>query len=202
MAAGTRVSSERPRTCGSSVPPCWATAARTLTVIRIGATERSCARRTAKVDRPTAPFSRPRSASTGMTTAVDDRARPMPSTAAPANDWPASMKAPDSTTVQAATCIMPRPNTSRRMARSRSHDSSSPIMNNRKATPSSDNWASWAGSRMVIQDSQGAASANRPRPSGPRTTPAARQPSTGLIFNRLTRGTMTPAAARKTTRSL
>ena len=51
-------------------------------------------------------------------------------------------------------------------------------------------------------DTQGATCANRPSPSGPSRTPAARKPRTGLIFQRLNRGTTTPAAARKTTRSL
>ncbi len=84
-----------------------------------------------------------------MTTAVEDRARPMPKTTALARVWPISMKPPARIAVQAATCISPRPKTSRRMARSRSHDSSSPIMNRRKATPSSDSCASWPGSLMV-----------------------------------------------------
>ena len=76
-----------------------------------------------------------------MTTAVEDRARPMPSTTALASVWPISRKPQARTAVQTMTCIRPRPNTSRRMARSRSHDNSSPIMNRRKATPSSDSWA-------------------------------------------------------------
>jgi len=106
------------------------------------------------------------------------------------------------TTVQTATWVSPRPNTSLRMARSRSHDSSSPIMNSRKATPSSDNARIWVASEIVSHDSQGALSARRASPSGPSSTPAARKPRTGLIFRRLNSGTTTPAAARKTTRSL
>ncbi len=84
-----------------------------------------------------------------MTTAVEDRASPMPSTAALARVWPINRKPPPITAAQTPTCIIPRPKTRRRMARSRSHDSSSPIMNNRKATPSSDSCASWPGSLMV-----------------------------------------------------
>ena len=107
-----------------------------------------------------------------------------------------------SATVQTATWVRPSPNTSLRMALSRSHDSSSPIMNSRKATPSSDRERIWVASEMVSQDSQGAVSAKRASPSGPSSTPAARKPRTGLIFSRLKSGTTTPAAARKTTRSL
>jgi hypothetical protein len=177
-------------------------AARTVTVIRIGATARSWASRMEKVARPAAPPMRPRSAITGMTTAVDDSASPMPSTAAETKVWPISMKMAARPTVQAATWVRPSPNTSRRMALRRSHDNSSPIMNSRKATPSSDRERIWAASEMVSHDNQGAVSDSRARPSGPSKTPAARKPSTGLIFSRLNSGTMTPAAARKTTRSL
>ena len=155
-----------------------------------------------KVARPAVVLIRPRSAITGITTAVDDRASPMPSTAAETSGCPIKTNTAASATVQAVTWVRPRPNTSLRMARSRSHDSSSPIMNSRKATPSSDRDRIWVASEMVSHDSHGAVSASRASPSGPSSTPAARKPSTGLIFNRLNSGTTTPAAARKTTRSL
>ena len=205
MAAGARVSRAAPRTAGFRSPPLWARVARTVTVIRMGATAMSWASRMEKVARPAVPCSRLRSASTGMTTAVEDRARPMPSTMAETKVWPVSMNPAAITAVARAIWLRPRPNTNRRMDFSRSHDSSSPIMNSRKATPSSDNWAIWSRSSSVSQPSQasqGASSANRPSPSGPSSTPAARKPSTGLILMRLNRGTTTPAAARKTSRSL
>ena len=205
MAAGTSVNKAGSSAAGSKSPPpapFWASAARTVTVIRIGATARSWARRMEKVARPAVVLTRPRSAITGMTTAVDDRARPIPRTAAETSGCPMNTNTAASATVQAATWVRPRPNTSFRMALSRSHDSSSPIMNSRKATPSSDRDRIWAASEMVSQDSQGAVSARRARPSGPSSTPAARKPRTGLIFRRLNSGTTTPAAARKTTRSL
>ena len=164
MAAGASANRVRPISWGSSTPPGTAAATSRETVIRMGATARSWASRTAKVERPATDFSLPCSAMTGMTTAVEDRARPMPSTAAPANDWPIRVNRPPRTTAQTTTCIRPKPKTSLRIALSRSHDSSRPIMNNRKATPSSLSWAIWVGSLMVNQLSQGVASANCPRP--------------------------------------
>ena len=73
----------------------------------------------------------------------------MPSTAAETSVWPISMNNAASTTVQTATWVRPSPKTSRRIDLSRSHDSSSPIMNSRKATPSSDSTRTWAWSVMV-----------------------------------------------------
>ncbi|MNT21363.1 hypothetical protein D3C72_1567000 [compost metagenome] len=102
-AAGSRVKSARPSSAGSTEAPLWARAARTVTVIRMGATATSCASRTAKVARPVSLLIRPWAASTGMTTAVEDRARPMPSTAAPARDWPRAMKTTAMARVQTAT---------------------------------------------------------------------------------------------------
>ena len=136
-AAGIRVNRAEPSRAGLRSPPLWPRAASTVIVIRIGATARSWASNTEKVARPARALSRPRSAITGMTTAVEDRARPMPSTAADTRVCPITMNTADRATVQATTCDRPKPNTSRRIAFSRSHDSSRPIMNSRKETPSS-----------------------------------------------------------------
>ncbi len=202
-AAGPRVRRAVPMAAGCSPPSAVADrAASTVTVISSGATARSWASRIEKVARPAPAPMRFRSARTGSTMAVDDSARAMPATSAVSRVWPSSRNRADRAAVQARIWATPRPNTMRRMVFSRPHDSSSPIMNSRKATPSSASTAMSARSVMVSHSTQGATSANRPRPSGPSSTPAARKPSTGLTLNRLKMGTSTPAAARKTTRSL
>ena len=99
--------------------------------------------------RPVVEWWRRCSISTGMTIAVDDRARAAPMAAAGATSMPNSMASPVSTPRVTPTWAAPSPKTSRRMSRSRSQDSSSPIMNSRKTTPSSASWAMSSGLSTV-----------------------------------------------------
>ena len=73
----------------------------------------------------------------------------MPSTTDAARVWSIITNSPVSTAVQTTTWAMPKPKISLRIARSRSHDSSSPIMNRRKATPSSARTSIWERSVML-----------------------------------------------------
>ncbi len=196
MTAGARASSRR-----GLKPWPWAWAS-TLRVTMIGATARSWNNSTEKAARPASACSRWCSAITGITTAVEDRARAAPRIRAADGSAPATCASPARAAAQTASWIRPRPNTSRRMSRSRSHDSSSPIMNSRNTTPNSARSAISSGRATVIADSQGRRGARAPRPDGPSTTPAPRKPSMGLIFRRLNKGATTPAVARNSTRSL
>ncbi len=104
---------------------------------RRGATARSWNSSTAKAVRPAPEFSRLRSASSGITIAVEDRASVPPSSAATATGTPMPIPAAIRTSPDTPTCNGPSPNTSRRRADRRSNDSSSPIMNIRNTTPNS-----------------------------------------------------------------
>ena len=196
MAAGAKASSS----LGDGASPAWPAA--TARVIRIGATARSWNSSTEKMARPAGECWRLRSASRGMTIAVDDRARAAPIARAAGQGWPRAWAAAAMTPRQTATCRPPRPNTIRRMRRRRSQDSSSPIMNSRKTTPSSASWATCSGSLIVKVASQGAVLPSAPSPNGPSTTPASRKPRIGLIFQRRNRGATTPAVTRNSTMSL
>ena len=99
-----------------------------------------------------------------MTMAVEDRARAAPMAAAAGRGSPKAIATPAITAVHSATCSPPMPKTSRRMRRSRSQLSSSPIMNSRKTTPSSASWAMSSGLPMVTTASQGMVSASAPSP--------------------------------------
>ena len=84
-----------------------------------------------------------------MTTAVEDSARAAPIAAAGATSSPKAMAARAMAARHRLTCSAPMPNTQRRIKRRRSHDSSRPIMNSRKTTPNSANWAISSGLAMV-----------------------------------------------------
>ena len=84
----------------------------------------------------------------------------------------------------------------------RFHDNSSAIMNKRNATPNSAMGAICPTSVMETAESQDTSLARAPRPNGPRTTPAARNPKTGLNFSRPNSGTITPAVARNRRREV
>jgi hypothetical protein len=72
-----------------------------------------------------------------MTMAVDDSDRHAPSTIDAAGELPNCHATAPITEAEITICKLPRPNTRRRICQSRSSDSSSPIMNSRKITPSS-----------------------------------------------------------------
>ena len=181
-------------------PPPWLPII--VRVIRIGATARSWNSSTEKVARPATLCWRLLSASRGMTMAVEDRARATPMARAACSGWPNHTATPAMAAEQTPTCSAPMPNTKRRMSRSRSQLSSSPIMNRRKTTPNSASWATSLGLSMVTAASHGTVPASAPSPYGPRITPAPRKPRIGLIRHRRNRGTTTPAVARNRTTSL
>ncbi len=105
--------------------------------ISTGATIRSWNSRMANTARPELACSRPRSAITGTTKAVDDMARA--DAAARAAGSPSPMAAAATAIIAPAprVCSAPRPNTCLRISRSRSQDSSSPMLKSRNTTPSS-----------------------------------------------------------------
>ena len=133
--------------------------------------------------------------------AVEDRARAAPMARAAASGWPARVAIAATAEMDKAVWAPPRPNTSRRSRRSRSHDSSRPIMNSRNTTPNSASSAMSPGLDTASGASHGARWARAPRPNGPRATPAARKPRIGLTRRRLNSGTITPAVARNSTMS-
>ena len=198
----TTISTRATTACPSaraSAPPRSPPSRRPSTAManRIGATARSWNRRTAKLVRPAGVPSRFCSASTGSTTAVEESASASPTSTAPATGWLSAMRMIAITAAEAATWIEPRPKTSRRSTRSRSQDSSIPIMNMRKITPNSARCAISERLPMVKGASQGCASAKRPRPKGPSSAPAPMKPSTGLTRRRWNSGTTIPAVTRK-----
>ena len=105
--------------------------------IRIGATDRSWNSRIENTARPEAACSRPASDITGTTTAVDDMARAAPSAKAGAGAMPNPTATAAISSSATRVCRAPRPNTWRRISRSRSHDSSRPMEKSRNTTPSS-----------------------------------------------------------------
>ncbi len=117
--------------------PSAAGAASTLTSTSSGTTAMSSISSTAKEARPVAVPSRRCSASTCTTSAVEDSARQAPTMKASRGVRPKARMAAPITSAQAAILTLPMPKTSRRMVFRRSKESSSPIMNSRKTTPSS-----------------------------------------------------------------
>ena len=100
-------------------------------------------------------------------------------------------------TAHSTNCNRPKPNTRRRITRSRSSDSSRPIMNIIMLMPSSaigcDRF------RAVQRDGAEQRTADRPavaRPNGPTATPTSMNPSTGLSRSRWNSGITMAAAAR------
>jgi hypothetical protein len=134
--------------------------------------------------------------------AVEDIASALPITAADAGLWPSQEAMIASAAADTTTCNAPRPNTSLRIPMRRFHDNSSAIMNKRNATPNSAMGAICPTSVMETAESQDTSLARAPRPNGPRTMPAARNPKTGLTFSRPKSGTITPAVARNSSSSL
>ena len=130
---------------------------------RIGTTARSCASSTAKMLRPAIVASRFCSASSCSTIAVEDSARQAPITRLASTVLPKASAMPLIAVVVSTTCDMPSPNTSRRIVQSRSNDSSSPMVNSRKATPSSASRSTASCEVMVIACSHGKPSPMRPR---------------------------------------
>ena len=117
---------------------------------------------TAKVSRPAGVVSRSRSASIGSTIAVDDIARPAPSTIAPGQAMPAAWASAASAAPLIATCAVPRPNTARRITHSRCGRTSRPIRNSSITTP-----------RLAIEAIASTSVTSR-SPAGPMTMPASR----------------------------
>ncbi len=156
IAPPPRATSSQGTWSGTSAPPSSGTRATS------GIKARSWNSSTAKASRPAGVPSRSRSASIGSTMAVEDMARPVPSTAAPAHAMPAVWASAASTAAHTATWAVPRPNTARRMTHRRCGRSSSPIRNSSMTTPSSDTWA------MSLR------SVTRRSPDGPMATPASR----------------------------
>ncbi len=127
-----------------------------------GMEARSWNSRTEKLSRPEARVNSPRSASKGRTMAVDDRASPKPSMAAPAHGAPVRWAMPENTAPVTSIWAEPSPNTERRMAQIRARRSSRPMMNSSIKTPSS------LMSAMLVT------SVTSRRPDGPIRTPATR----------------------------
>lgn len=95
--------------------------------------------------------------------AVDDNARPSPSTMALFNGWPKTNKATMPITDPVSiTCARPTPNTDLRITQSRRGDSSRPMMNSSNTTPNSEIWLTLCGLPI------------RPNTDGPMITPANR----------------------------
>ena len=188
----------------ASAPPTSAPSLRPSTAMAnsIGATARSWNSSTAKLARPAGVFRRFCSARTGRTTAVEDKASARPTMTEAANGTSRANRMMPMTREEASTWADPSPKTRRRRVRSRSHDSSTPIMNIRKITPNSARCAISDRLPMVKIDTQGTVSASRPRPNGPRIAPAPMKPSTGLMRSRWNSGTTTPAVTRKMIASL
>ena len=91
-----------------------------------------------KLARPTLVVSRSWLDSSSSTIAVDDSENDVPEHDRPRKDFVAKASAtPAITALVSSTCKPPRPSTSRRMADSLANDSSRPIRNRRKTTPSS-----------------------------------------------------------------
>ncbi len=118
-----------------SGPPAWAPSRARAT--RIGATARSWNSRMENTARPEWACSRPVSAITGTARAVDDMVSAAPVDRAATSGRPAATATAPIRTPQPMVCRAPRPNTWWRISRSRSQDSSRPMVNNRKTTPSS-----------------------------------------------------------------
>ena len=79
----------------------------------------------------------PRLLSSRLTMAVDDSARPAPSTRATASGTSSTIRIPPSNAVLASTCKPPRVNTTCRSASMRGRENSRPRVNSRNTTPSS-----------------------------------------------------------------
>ncbi len=105
--------------------------------ISTGATIRSWNSRMANTARPGVAFSRPRSAITGATRAVDAMTSAAAAATAPLGARPRARAAPARSAPAPRVCRAPRPNTCLRISLSRSQESSSPMLNNRNTTPSS-----------------------------------------------------------------
>ena len=104
---------------------------------RMGTTATSCASSTEKLARPPLVSSLSCCASNSSTMAVEESAKHAASTAAIWGVRPKASAMTLITTKLIANCSPPRPSTSRRIAFRRSKESSSPIRNSRKTTPSS-----------------------------------------------------------------
>ncbi|MNQ78831.1 hypothetical protein D3C85_937530 [compost metagenome] len=79
----------------------------------------------------------PRLVSSLLTMAVEDKARPAPSSTAPLACKPAMYKAPPKITLEMMTCRLPRPKTTLRKASIFDSENSRPRENRRNTTPSS-----------------------------------------------------------------
>ena len=141
---------------------------------RIGMTARSCASRMEKLARPTLVVSRSWFDRSSSTIAVEESERALPSTTASDGLLDSASAAPAITALVSRTCNPPKPSTSRRMAESLENDSSRPIKNRRKTTPSSAMPATFCASVIVTQNRPGTTPASEPSPSGPKSAPAPR----------------------------
>ena len=171
---------------------------RIIAVTMIGATATSCASSTANTLRPEAEFSALRSASTGMITAVEDRASAMPKRVDPTTLRPMTKNTTASAIEDSTICEAPSPSTMRRIALRRSKVSSSPMENSRNTTPSSaSRCTAWV---RIIENasSPGRWWLSRPSASGPISTPTSRKPSTLDTLKRCASGTMIAEASRNT----
>ena len=137
----------------------------TLSATSRGATARSWNSNTEKTARPAGDCSRFFSASAGMATAVEDRASDRPRITATSTRRCRKVIPPPARRAEpTATCKPPSPNTNRRIARSRSHDSSRPMVKSRNTTPNSASCATSAGLATVKAPTQGMRSASAPNP--------------------------------------
>ena len=100
-----------------------------------GMKDRSWNSSTAKPSRPAREVSRSRSASIGSTMAVEDIASPVPSTTAPAQAMPVVWAMAARAAAHSSRCMVPRPNTLRRITHRRCGRTSRPIRNSSMTTP-------------------------------------------------------------------
>mmetsp|Transcript_257 Transcript_257/g.1003 ORF Transcript_257/g.1003 Transcript_257/m.1003 type:complete len:209 (-) Transcript_257:1879-2505(-) len=137
------------------------------TSIKTSTTVRSWKSSTEKVPRPCRVPASPRSCSTCKATAVEENARPMPTTTDCGIVSPHAIAAAAHNIVVITICAEPMPKMYLAMDWRRSRDSSSPILKRRKTTPNSARTcacATWP---------------TRPVVYGPTAAPPRRKPSTG-----------------------
>lgn len=115
-----------------------------------------------------------------ITTAVDENDSARPMTSAGASGLPNAAATRPIAAALTSTCALPAANTQRRIAHSRSADSSRPIMNIRNITPISASTDTASRFGNTSQRSSGTSAAIRPSPKGPTRIPTARKPSTLL----------------------
>ena len=137
----------------------------------------------------------------GRTNAVDDMASARPIPSAPFQCCPPTDSASASSRAEPMSSSAPRPKTCRRMAHSRSNESSSPTENSSRTMPNSAKGLRRAALVMVTAPSHGNRATSAPSPCGPTRMPTRMKPITGVMRKRAKTGMTIPAAPRITSAS-